>query len=244
MDATARRRPGIASERAFFFWMAFAMLATVFIGFSATWFLRPWLVPPGFLPLTPLVWLHGLLFTCWAALFMTQVSLVAAGRRDLHMKLGIAGMGFAIALPVVGILASLTGALRAAGPPGIPPMSFLAVPLLSVLAFTPLLIAGLRNRRNPAAHKRLMLLAMIIFTAPGFGRIPIFPGPTGFMLAPLIFVSALWIWDMRALGRVHRATLWGSAVVVASLLLPFAIGFTRPWLAFAHWATGLAAQFS
>jgi hypothetical protein len=241
MEATARRRPAIGRERAFFFWMAFAMIAVVFIGFASTWFLRPWLEPPGFLPLTPLVWLHGLLFTAWAALFMTQVSLVAAGRTDLHRKLGLAGMGFAVVLPIVGIFASLYGALRAAGPPGIPPMSFLAVPLLSVFAYGPLLIAGLRARRDPATHKRLMMLAMVIFTAPGFGRIPIFPGPSGFVLMPFLFIVALWIWDRHALGRIHKATLWGSLVVAASLVLPLAIGVTRPWIAFANWATGLLA---
>ena len=240
MDAAARR-PSIGSERAFFFWMAFAMIATVLVGFSATWFLRPWLVPPGFLPLTPLIWLHGLLFTSWASLFMVQVSLVTAGRRDLHMKLGLAGMGFAVALPIVGLFASLTGALRAAGPPGIPPMSFLAVPLLSIPAFTLLLVAGLRARRDPAKHKRLMLLTMTIFTAPALGRVPLFPGPTGFMLAPLAFVAALWVWDLRTLGRIHKTTLWGSAVVAASLMLPLAIGATAPWIAFARWATGLVA---
>ena len=239
MDATARRRPAAASERIFFFWIAFAMIATIFTGFAATWFLRPWLEPPGFLPLTPLVWLHGLLFTAWVALFMTQVSLVSAGRTDLHRKLGLAGMGFAVVLPIVGIFAALTGALRAAGPPAIPPMTFLAVPLLSVFAFTPLIVMALRNRRNPIVHKRLMLLAMIIFTAPAFGRMTIFPGPSGFMLMPFVFVGVLWAWDKYALGAIHKATLKGSAIVAASLLLPLAIGFTAPWLAFAHWATGL-----
>jgi uncharacterized membrane protein len=150
-------------------------------------------------------------------------------------------MGFAVALPIVGIYAALTGALRAAGPPGIPPMSFMAVPLLSVFAFAPLIVAALRNRRNPVVHKRLMLLAMVVFTAPGFGRMPIFPGPTGFMLMPFTFIAALWAWDKYALGHIHKATLWGSAIVAASLLLPLAIGSTAPWLAFAHWATDLVA---
>jgi len=241
MEATARRRPSIGRERAFFFWMAVAILTAIFLGFASTWFLRPWLVPPGMLPLTPLVWLHGLLFTGWVSLFMAQVSLVSAGRTDLHRKLGVAGLGFAVALPIVGLLAALYGALRAAGPPGIPPMTFLAVPLLGTVAFTVLLFAGLFNSRNPAAHKRLMLLTMIIFTAPAFGRMPIFPGPTGFMLMPFTFVAALWLWDRHMLGRIHKATLQGTIVVAASLLLPLAIGFTKPWLAFAHWATGLLA---
>lgn len=241
MEATARRRPAIARERAFFFWTAFAMVASVFIGFSATWFLRPWLEPPGFPPLTPLVWLHGIVFTCWAALFMTQVSLVSAGRTHLHRKLGMAGIGFAVLLPIIGLFAALYGALRASGPPAIPPMTFLAVPLLSIPAYAFLLVSALRARRDPAKHKRLMLLTMAIFTAPALGRIPIFPGPTGFVLMPLTFVAALWIWDKYALGHIHKATRWGSLVVAVSLLLPLAIGFTAPWLAFAKWATGLVA---
>lgn len=241
MEATARRRGAISRERAFFFWTSFAMIATILIGFSATWYLRPWLHQPTMLPLTPLVWLHGLLFTAWAGLFMAQVSLVSAGRTDLHRKLGLTGMGLAVALPLVGTFASLHGALRASGPPFIPPMIFLAVPLLSIPAFTALLVAALRARRNPAAHKRLMLLTMVVFTAPALGRMTIFPGPTGFVIAPLAFVAALWIWDKYALGRIHKATLWGSVVVVASLILPLAIGPTEPWQAFARWATGLVA---
>ena len=57
----------------------------------------------------------------------------------------------------------------------------------------------------------------------------------------LTFVAALWIWDKYALGHIHKATRWGSLVVAISLLLPLAIGFTAPWLAFAKWATGLVA---
>ncbi len=124
------------------------MIASAFIG-SATWFLRPWLEPPGFPPLPPLVCLHGIVFTGWAALFMTQASLVSTGRTDLHRKLGMAGMAFAVVLPIIGLFASLSGALRASGPPGIPPMTFLAVPLLSIPAYAFLLVAALRARRDP-----------------------------------------------------------------------------------------------
>lgn len=46
MEATARRRPAIGRERTFFFWTAFAMMTSIFLGFSATWYLRPWMQRP------------------------------------------------------------------------------------------------------------------------------------------------------------------------------------------------------
>src|SRR3546814_11421253 len=70
-------------------WMAAAMLVIV-AGFAPTWFLRPWLAQVQMLPITPLVWLHGLLFTAWLLLFATQVGLVSAGaaRRSEERRVG------------------------------------------------------------------------------------------------------------------------------------------------------------
>lgn len=235
-----RSRSAPDAERRFYFMISAMMIAVVFAGFAPSWFLRPWLHQPFMQPLTPLVWLHGVLFTAWAALFMTQVSLVAAGRRDLHRRLGVSGVFFAVALAVVGVISALYQVGRASGPPGIPPLSFLAVPLFSVPAFTWLLVSALRARRQPAVHKRLMILMMVTFLQPAFGRMPfLFPGLIGLVLMPALFVAALMLWDLRSLGRVHRATKVGGAVAIGSMILPLLIMDSAAWLAFARWASGL-----
>ena len=76
-------------ERIFYPGMAIAILITVFAGFSRTWFLRPYF--PQVQGLIPLLVLHGVLFSSWIALFITQTSLIAARRTRTHMRLGIAG---------------------------------------------------------------------------------------------------------------------------------------------------------
>src|SRR3546814_15930758 len=90
--ATVKREPltfgRLTRERWFHLcWMAAAMLVIV-AGFAPTWFLRPWLAQVQMLPITPLVWLHGLLFTAWLLLFATQVGLVSGGKLPLHRSLG------------------------------------------------------------------------------------------------------------------------------------------------------------
>src|SRR3546814_6510313 len=91
------------------------------------------------LPITPLVWLHGLLFTAWLLLFATQVGLVSGGKLPLHRSLGRLALVFMVALPLVALLSALHGAARHAGPPVIPAANFLAVPLFSALAIAPLI---------------------------------------------------------------------------------------------------------
>jgi hypothetical protein len=237
----AAKRSSLNSERRFFVAITMAIIAAILAGFAPTWFLRPWLYRPVMLPFTPLVWLHGLLFTGWALLFVTQVGLVSAGRLDVHRRLGMLGIAFAVAMAVVGTLAALYGVGRASGPPGIPPLSFLAVPLLSVPVFAGLMLTGLHFRRRPDIHKRLMLLAMIAFLPPAFGRMPVFPGPVGTLVIPTLFIVALAVWDVKSRGRVHKATIWGGLADFACFLTPVLIWNSSAWLGFARWASGLVS---
>lgn len=237
--ATRALAPRLAAERRFFFWMAAAMVATLFAGFAPSFYLRgvvPSHVP--ILPLTPLVVLHGLLFTSWALLFMTQVSLVSARRTDLHRRLGLAGFPMLGALIIVGLLAALYGVARHSGPPIVPPLSWLAVPLIDIPMFAVLIWAGLANRKDPQAHKRFMLASMIGMMNPGFGRLP-FPSvvPPMLVLAGgmLIFLTALILWDLRSRGRLHWATTVSAAVLIGSWVFRLAVWQTPAWLNFAAW---------
>jgi hypothetical protein len=72
---------GPARDRWFFTGMALAAALTVFVGFARCYYLRSAFGGP---PLPPLVHLHGVLFTAWILLFVTQTSLVAASRWDLQ----------------------------------------------------------------------------------------------------------------------------------------------------------------
>src|SRR5690606_8463816 len=102
------------------------------------------------------------------------------------------------------------GVHRASGPPMIPPLTFLAVPLLDVPVFALLIGGALAFRRTPQTHKRLMLIAMIGMMSPAIGRIPLpppFVGPVAIFGVPDLFLLALIMFDLMTLGRVHRATM-------------------------------------
>ena len=78
-----------AAERKFYSRMAWLMVALIVVGFAPSFYLRGLVHYPRPNPtMPPHVILHGLAFTAWLVIFVVQTQFVAAGRRDLHMKLG------------------------------------------------------------------------------------------------------------------------------------------------------------
>ncbi len=237
--------PAAGSERRFIGGLVAAIAAAILLGFARSYYLRPLVPAPAALaerPLTPLIHVHAALFTGWIVLLVAQTRLVAARRVDLHRRLGVLGAVLAALMLVSGTLTALHGAVRGVAPGGGDPRRFLVLPLFALLVFAVLLVAALRARRDPQTHKRLMLLATIALLPPALARYVILYlgfGPPVVLALSVLFVVPLVVWDLRTLGRVHRATLWGGLVVVGSMPLRLAIGFTSGWLAFADWAVGL-----
>jgi hypothetical protein len=230
----------LSAEHRFYLGMAVAVLATVFAGFAPTYYLRG-LVPAyrPFLPITPLIVLHGLLFSSWVLLFMAQVGLVSAGRIDVHRRLGRFGVVLLAGMIAVGLLTTLGGVARNSGQPTVPPLAWLAVPLLDIPVFTGLIGAGLLNRRTPQVHKRFMLVAMIGLLPPSIGRLPwpeAIPFPVIVIGGQALFLLPLVLWDLASRGRVHWVTITSAVVLIGSWLLRLAIWQTEPWLRFAGWA--------
>lgn len=245
MAILAPKRAAASPDRWFFTSMALLMLALVFIGFAPSYYLSGVLPPPpGLKPPTTLVHIHGVLFSAWMLLFVVQTQLVAWRRTDLHRMLGIAGFVLLPLMIVVATISALYGVHRASGPPMIPPLTFLAVPLLDVPVFALLIGGALAFRRTPPMHKRLMLIAMIGMMSPAIGRIPLQPpfvGPIAIFGLPDLFLLALILFDLMTLGRPHRATLWGGLLLVGSQILRLAVWETEGWLTFARWVSGLVA---
>jgi hypothetical protein len=55
-------------------------------------------------PLPPLLHIHGAVFSSWMLLLIVQTSLVAAGRVDLHRRLGLLGFFLACLLVCLSLL--------------------------------------------------------------------------------------------------------------------------------------------
>ena len=225
-------------ERLFYTGMAVAFVVTVFAGFARTFYLRPHFQTQ---PLIPLLALHGIVFTSWIALLLTQTTLVATKRTRTHMRLGVAGGLLASLMIVIG---TVTAIVRAKGPspvPGVNPLSFLTIPLGDMLVFATLVGAAFYFRRRADTHKRLMLLATIAILPAAVARLPFAfiqqYGPLAFFGLSDLFIVPCLIYDIVTRGRPHRATVLGGALIVTSHPLRLVIGNTHAWLVFATWLT-------
>ncbi|MBJ7485169.1 hypothetical protein [Brevundimonas sp.] len=240
-EPRASAKPRLPRDRMFFTTMAIIVLISTIAGFAPSYYLRGTLPPAHpYEPLNLLVHLHGLVFSLWILLFAVQAGLVASGKVAVHRRLGVAGVVLITLMIPLAILVALHGVHRPlTAPPGIPPLSWLAVPLLDIPVFCGLIVAALAFRRTPATHKRLMMLAMFDMLQPSLGRmtLPIDQPFKG--LLPLLFVVALVLWDLYTLKRVHPATLIGGLVAAVVMIATPMVWMTPGWLAFAGWAAGL-----
>lgn len=249
MAESVRPRPGVllapgAYDRAFYSGMAITMAAAVLVGFGPTFYFRAFFGAPatvaGSTTLTPLTVLHGVLFTAWVMLFIAQTALVSARRVALHRRLGVAGAALAASMVVAGLSTAFAAARRGAGPPGVEPLAFLAVPFFDMLLFTGFVGSALWLRRNKEAHKRLMLLAYISIVVAAIARFPgvITYGPPGFFALSFVFLLAAIVYDVASRGRVHPVYVWGGALLVVSVPLRLALSGTAAWRAFAEFMVG------
>ncbi len=107
---TVSRRIRWSAERRFHLGFALAIIAAVLLGFSRTFFLRPWFAEwaDAHGAPEPFFYFHGAVFFAWFVLLIAQPSLVAAGRIDLHRRLGQLGAGRAVVMVVLGAVGVLT----------------------------------------------------------------------------------------------------------------------------------------
>ena len=224
------------AERRFYSRMAIALIALAFLGFAPSFYLRG-IVPsyPRPNPTLPLsVLLHGGLFTLWMLVLVAQTQLVAAGRRDLHMKLGGASMVLALLIIPMMYLVAVWQVGRANQPPFTSPLGWTIVPLAVIPVYAILVWNGWRRRREAQWHKRMMLgAAIVVVLGPAIGRLPIAPPTLGgfafqHVLGLALFVP-LMLWDRRSQGRIHPATWLGFSLATMMIAVSTAVLATGAW---------------
>jgi hypothetical protein len=107
-----------------------------------------------------------------------------------------------------------------------------------MVIFGTLIYFAFRERFNPAAHKRLILLATISLLEAAINRWPfaIFhQSPFMIDVVAYSFLIFLVAYDLWATHRVHRATILGGIFLVVLQELELPIGSTAVWQNFATW---------
>jgi hypothetical protein len=222
-------------DRSFFPAMGLIALALVVAGFARTYYLGFWFDAPS---LELIVHVHALAFTAWLVLMLSQTILVRAGKVRWHRAMGTVAVGV-VAVMVV------TGYMVIVGKPRPTPFSraFIFTPMLSLLLFPLLFGAAIRFRRDPPTHKRLMLLATIAIVNAGVSRVMRLFGLDGvsyfqsYAVSYALLLLPLFAYDLARRGAVHRATAWGSALLIVRHPLHAAIAPTDAWQRLAAWLT-------
>jgi len=238
-----------ASERKFYSRMALFLVFLVLLGFGPSFYLRG-IVPSYPRPnptLPPTVILHGTVFTIWMALIIAQTQLIAARKHEVHMRLGKAGMLFAILMIPVMYLTAVWQVARANQPPFTDPLTWTIVPLAVIIPFALVVWNGWAKRRDVQSHKRLMLSAAImVMMGPSIGRLPIAPptmaGITFQLLLGLCLFIPLFVWDKRTVGHTHSATKLGFSMAAISVAIPLIVFWGHlPWARVAAQLPGVGA---
>jgi hypothetical protein len=221
-------------ERIFFAGMAILLCAIVVYGFSRTYFLVGMMRAP--LP-APILHFHGAVFTLWMTLYLIQSALISARRVAWHRTLGTIAFCLPPIMIVLGLIAALDALHRGVQIGPLDPATSIAIPLLGIACFAIVIFASWRTRRRPDAHKRLILYATIGLTEAAFGRFPwdtmgIPPAAgavTGLGLVLLLPIT----YDLVALHRLHRSTMWAAPLTFAVGAFAVPIGMTPLWHNFA-----------
>jgi hypothetical protein len=192
----------------------------------------------------PFVIVHGVALTLWFVLFLTQSVLIANRRRQIHMTLGWSAMALAVIIVVSGFAVAIKSVQADPLSPfwGMEYRQFLLIMLTEIGSFALFVLAGVLNRKRPARHRAMMLLATMSILAGATLRMPIlFPifGTTGWVgiFGPIFALGAVLLATRSVMLRtLDRWLAAGFAAMVASYVLAVTLATGESWKSVAHWA--------
>ncbi|HXH53214.1 MAG TPA: hypothetical protein VNH53_07285 [Sphingomicrobium sp.] len=234
-----------AIDRWIFVFMAAWFIAIVLAGFIPDSLEQIAMVQAGLRPPFPLVLhVHAVLMGAFMLLLLAQTTLMATGRREYHMQLGLVGYALAALLVVVGFILVPTiyhqvwqGAQsapaeardQAHGLVRILENVMLLQIRIGILFPLFLAIAFKARGRNVGMHKRMMFLGTVMALPAGIDRIPWLPhtmpgSPLSADLYTLVAIAPMFLWDVTRNRSVHPAY-----VIWLAVNLPFAIAVNGLW---------------
>jgi hypothetical protein len=171
-------------------------------------------------PYPLIVHFHAVAFVGWLVLLTTQVLLIRNKRHDIHRALGMAGLGLAAIMVVLGPATAIVMQRAQWGTPDSDP-AFTAIQFGGIIAFGTLVTAAALKRNDPSAHKRLMLLAILAISDAGFARwlggdfhawlgSGWWSAYIGLFLMTDILILGVGAYDLVTRGRLHPAYIAGA----------------------------------
>lgn len=188
--------------------------------------------------------IHGTAFSAWMILLTVQIGLIRTRRPQLHMRLGMIGVALVPLMAVSAFLSEVySQRFRFTHPPN--SQAFFIIAIYYVVAFAALATAALAARKNPSAHKRLILLATSVIVGAAYGRWwgnPLFElvgdGEVGMLINTyagawmLMLGAAVYDWWTR--GRLHPVYELGIPAILLGQIATTLIYHSPRWLPIAR----------
>jgi hypothetical protein len=236
-DVRARKRKSAFVIRYFFVLIGLVSLAYVLAGFSPTYFIP---VAQGTFAAKPVYHIHGIMYSLWIVLIVSQPLLIKIKLTNIHKKIGYAGLTLAVGMFVIGFVMAFVSneaAINAGNADRA--LAFLIVPITDMFLFGTFIALTILNLRDSQLHKRLILLATLSILPAAFGRIIGIYGVNpllGLLLQESILIAGIF-YDLYTRKKIHPVYLWGGGAVVVIHLIRFPLGETALWMSFARWLT-------
>lgn len=259
-DALSGTPRAHAIDRWIFVFMAAWFILIVLTGFIPDSIAKVAAVQAGQRPPFPIVLhMHAVLMGSFLLLLLTQSVLMATGRCELHMRVGIAAFIIAPALVAVGLILVPTiyhsvWNFAQTAPPDVKEAmqqrllaldNIMLLQLRIGILFPLFLFIGLRARgANAGLHKRMMFLAPAMALPAAIDRMEWLPttlpaSPVATDLYILAALSPLFIWDLVRNRRVHEAYWIWLAINLPVALVVYSLWDTPGWHATAHQIMGV-----
>jgi hypothetical protein len=191
------------------------MFAVNLVGFSPTFYLRPFFDVP---PIPGYLYVHGAIGTGWFVLVVVQTLLIANRNVALHRRLGWIGVALAATIMVSGMYTSArmvprNAALGLTSAADIELFTTVtAADNASFIYFPALVLLAVYFRRRVDVHKRLMLIASIGILGPAAARIASWHPPLSAIAVAVPMYGlliSLFAYDVVTRRRPHIATVLG-----------------------------------
>ncbi len=229
---TSRKLP----KRRIFFG-AFGLFA---IAIAATAFVPEYLrFVAGLFPIASVLQIHSALMGAWLATFVVQAWLASSGRVALHRKIGPYGVALGVVAWVSMIYVPLRRLVVHPLPVLLTDYDGLLQDVYVDIAFIVLLLWAAYERRRPAWHKRLMVIAVFVTLLAPIERLEWLPElGVGFIWASVLWLNLFLVvplvaYDIVLAKRPHPATLQGLALLVSAQATMWLAWGTTPWRRFA-----------
>ena len=178
---------------------------------------------------TVVVKIHAIVFLAWMLVFLTQALLVGSGRSKVHKKLGLYGVGLGATMVVLGLAVSVGLVQRflaeGAATSMLGGVWMASEPFLDIVQFAILLSWAYISRRNPADHRRLMMLATVSILPAATARMGYFLGPWSMEIMFFLMAGMILFQDWRNHGTIARVNIIGLLILLPRAFLAMSFKF-------------------